>query len=99
MKGKAKTLKLFLRKAKDAGADKIRAAALATVARERANKGGQYLPGLVLWLNGEAWDTGEPLSKPTTLTEEEKLYALETFGRWDADWGPRPQVRERELFS
>lgn len=97
MKGKAKTLKLFLRKAKTAGAETIKAAALATVARERANKGGQYLPGLTPWLNSESWDTGEEAAAPVQLTREEKLYAFEAMGRWDASWGPRPVKQEALL--
>lgn len=96
MKGKGKTLKLFQRKAKVAGVDVILAAGLAEVKRQRANKGGQYLPGLIPWLNGEAWDTGEA-AEQSTLTLEDKLYALETFGRWDASWGPRPVKQEALL--
>lgn len=89
--GKAKTLKLFLRKAKGGKADKIRETALAEVARQKANKGGFYLKGLIPWLNLEPWDTGEEATAAITPKDwEDRLWFWSEQQRWQSDWGPAP---------
>jgi DNA-binding MarR family transcriptional regulator len=86
--GKAKTFTLFQRKAAKTDPAIIRTLALDHVSKAKLG----YLGGLSVWLNGERYDTGDNVVpiQPTVLTTEEKLYAFEQFGRWDAQWGPKP---------
>ena len=93
--GKAKTAEIFRRKAAQTDPALIRSAAAAFAAKTEA----KYLPGLSVYLNQERYDTGDNVVaiKPTELTREEKLYAFEAMGRWDASWGPRPVKQEALL--
>lgn len=93
--GKSKTFELFKRACSKTDPALIRSMALAHVKQARAG----YLEGLSVWLNKERYDRGDNVVsiQQSTLTLEDKLYALEAFGRWDANWGPRPVKQEALL--
>ena len=93
--GKAKTADIFKSKAAKTDPAVIRSSALAFLARTEP----KFVPGLSVYLNQERYDTGDKVVaiQPTALTREEKLYAFEAMGRWDADWGPRPVKQEALL--
>jgi DNA-binding MarR family transcriptional regulator len=96
--GKAKTYELFRRKCAKADPHAVRAAALQRV--KTASRG--YLEGLSVWLNKERYDTGAPVSASSPaaeLTREQKLFAFESFGRWDVSWGPRPDATKQPVGS
>lgn len=92
--GKAKTFEIFKRKAAATDPAVIRSIALEHVRRSKG-----YLEGLSVWLNKERYDRGDNVVaiQPAELTREEKLYAFEAMGRWDASWGPRPVKQEALL--
>jgi len=93
--GKAKTAEIFKRKAAKTDPAVIRSAIMAFLAKTEA----KFVPGLNVYLNQERYDSGDNVVaiQPTTLTLEEKLYAFENMGRWDASWGPKP-VRQEVLL-
>lgn len=94
VKGKAKTRTVFMRKAKKADPSLIRRLAFEEISRQRAKNGGQFLPGLIPWLNSEPWDTGEPVT-PVAAAQAQPDWSgalrdwLANKG-WPPSLGPKP---------
>lgn len=90
-KAKAKVFDQFKLAAAAAGGPPIVASAKAWL----RGKDPTFTPALDRWLRDGKYEHNLPTAAagpaPADLTREQKLYALETFGRWDSSWGPRPQ--------
>jgi hypothetical protein len=89
-KGKSKTFEIFKRKAAVADPNVIRAAALAEVQREKANKGGRFLSGLSVWLNAEPWDDGANVLPFEAPDWDLRLEGWRESRNWRQEWGPNP---------
>lgn len=90
-KAKAKVFDQFKLAAAVPGGDAIVASAKAWL----RGKDPAFTPALDRWLRDGKYEHHLPAATAqdpaaAALTREQKLYALETFGRWDPDWGPRP---------
>lgn len=90
-KAKAKVFDQFKLAAAAPGGDAIVASAKAWL----RGKDPAFTPALDRWLRDGKYEHHLPAAAAQDpaadgLTREQKLYALETFGRWDPSWGPRP---------
>ena len=99
-KAKALVLEVFRKAASKHPSEAIVASARAWL----RGKDPQYTPALDRWLRDGKHTHNLPSqnslkgAQAPALSAEDKLYAWETFGRWDAEWGPKPEAIEMELL-